>query len=50
MKGLIELQKEMSQRVVALQQYIASQSEASEIPRIQPQVIPSQGVPAPPIQ
>tara|TARA_R100001163_G_scaffold11166_1_gene10210 strand:- start:8026 stop:10092 length:2067 start_codon:yes stop_codon:yes gene_type:complete len=50
MKGLIELQKEMSQRVVALQQYIASQSETSEIPRIQPQVIPSQGVPAPPIQ
>lgn len=50
MKGLVELQKEMAERVVALQEYIASQSQESEVPQIQPQIIPAQGVPAPPIE
>ena len=51
MKGLIELQREMAERVVALQQYIASQSEESEYPQIQPRLIPSStGIPAPPIE
>tara|TARA_R100000773_G_scaffold31701_2_gene27067 strand:- start:879 stop:3083 length:2205 start_codon:yes stop_codon:yes gene_type:complete len=50
MKGLIALQKEMSERVVAIQQYIQSQSETSETAQVQPQIIRGTGVPAPPIQ
>ena len=50
MKGLIALQREMSERVLAIQQYIQSQSEASETPRIQPQIIRGSGIPAPPIE